>query len=205
VWWIGFMWSFCLTLHRQVRQRCVFLCRKLLDEARLDHNFCLRAMTGDEIWLYYSTQEPKSIPLSGKANLLHVWKSTANLVENLEHVSDIFWVWGHYVSGFVPPGQAVNQPYYSDVLQCVREQFTKNVSKSGRTRSGWFAVALGWCTLPCQGSRFWLLKIWLWYPTLCTCLISPFVIYSCFQVCNCTYEGVVSWVLLKFRSCCWLS
>jgi hypothetical protein len=46
--------------------------QKLLDEATLDHNFYLRVMTGDEAWLYYSTQEPKSIPVSAEANILHV-------------------------------------------------------------------------------------------------------------------------------------
>jgi hypothetical protein len=33
-------------------------------------------MTGDEAWLYYSTQEAKSIPFSGKANFLHIWKKS---------------------------------------------------------------------------------------------------------------------------------
>lgn len=66
-------------LHWQVGQWCVFLCLKLLDEARLYRNFCLRVMTGDDTWLYYSTQEPKSIPVSGKASLLHVSKKYSQL------------------------------------------------------------------------------------------------------------------------------
>jgi hypothetical protein len=41
---------------------------------------------------------------------------------------------------FVPPGQAVNQHYYREVLQRLKRKSVENFRNDGRARTGWFVI-----------------------------------------------------------------
>ena len=106
---------------------------------------------------------------------------------------------------FVPPCQTINQHSYYSVLHHLREQVHRNVWNGGRTRTGCLILAMCWCTLLCLNSSFGLLKMWLWSPTLLSCLIWPPLIFFFFWRENRRYKGVISRMLLEVSYICCLS
>jgi hypothetical protein len=82
---------------------------------------------------------------------------------------------------FVPLGQMVNQGYYWEVLQHLREQVGHKCPNDSKTTTGSFTTTVRKCTLLCECSSFWPLETWLQSPTPLTHLIWHFMISSCFQ------------------------
>lgn len=106
---------------------------------------------------------------------------------------------------FVSPCQTINQHPNYNVLHHLREQVHRNVWNVGRTRTGCLILTMCWCTLLCLHNSFWLLKMWLWSPTLLSCLIWPHWFFVFYWGENRRYKGVISRMLLKVSYNCCLS
>jgi histone-lysine N-methyltransferase SETMAR len=99
-------------LTSEQEQRYLFVCQELLDKDRDNQNFLLRVITQDKTWVHCYDRETSS-SLSGTAH---------PLIVHLE---------------FVPPGQTVNQQYYWEVLQHLKEPVHRKSQEQWRNQD-WF-------------------------------------------------------------------
>jgi hypothetical protein len=85
-----------------------------------------RVVIGDEIWVYQYDPETKRQNAHWKtANSPRPKKKSVSPNHESENVADFFYINGIVSFESVPTGQTVNQVYYLEVLEILREKFRK--------------------------------------------------------------------------------
>ena len=97
-------------------QSAVCVCVQFEVRSNLDS---VSSITGDQIWIYVTTQKPNSNPLNGLSAPCPCLKSSQTSRRWWRFFFDLE---GIFHCEFLSAGQMVNQHYYQDIFQCLRAQ-----------------------------------------------------------------------------------
>jgi len=107
-------------VHRRTKAKKSHICQDILER---QDDILDRIITGDETWVYQYDPEKKRQIVQWKTTNFHEQKnSTGPNQESKQCCWLLFYIKGIVHYEFVPTGQTVNQVYYLEILERLREK-----------------------------------------------------------------------------------
>lgn len=125
-------------LSNDQKESRVIACTDLKEQLKNDPRFMEKVITGDETWIYGYDPETKQQSSQWKSPASPRPKKARQVRSNVKSMMIVFFdINGIVHKEFVPRGQTVNQVYYKQVLQRLRESVRRKRPEKWRT-GDWF-------------------------------------------------------------------
>jgi len=118
---------------RSQKKKCMYVCHNLQEQLKNDHQFLTKVVRGDESWCYgYDSESKQQTSQRKSPNSPRPKQSTASSLKCQDNVDFFFDVDGSLYLQEI----TINQQFYFNVLQRLRESPRQKAPRSGGVRIG---------------------------------------------------------------------